>query len=67
MNDLYRLGVPRTLLAAIGRSAENDFVGAPTGLMDQLAVLLGESGRAILLDCRSGTVSGAVRPGGCRA
>ncbi len=52
--DLYQLAVPRTELAAIGRRAENDFAGAPTGLMDQLAVLLCQDGHALLLDCRSG-------------
>jgi galactokinase len=53
--DLGRLALPRAELAAIGRRAENDFVGAPTGIMDQLAVLLGEAGQALLLDCRAGT------------
>ena len=52
---LYRLAVPRPELAALGRRAENDFVGVPTGLMDQLAVLLGQAGHALLLDCRTGT------------
>jgi len=53
--ELYRLAVPRPELAAFGRRAENDFVGVPTGLMDQLAVLLGQAGHALLLDCRAGT------------
>jgi galactokinase len=53
--DLYQRAVPRAELAALGRRAENDFVGAPTGLMDQLAVLLGQAGQALLLDCRTGT------------
>jgi galactokinase len=53
--SLYRLEVPRPELAALGRRAENDFVGVPTGLMDQLAVLLGRSGHALLIDCRAGT------------
>jgi len=53
--ELYRLAVPRPELAALGRRAENDFVGVPCGLMDQLAVLLGQAGHALLLDCRAGT------------
>ena len=52
---LYRLDVPRPDLAALGRQAENDFIGVPTGPMDQLAVLLGQAGHALLLDCRAGT------------
>jgi galactokinase len=55
LTDLYRLSLPRAELAALGRQAENDFVGAPTGLMDQLAVLLCQAGHALLLDCRTGT------------
>ena len=47
--------MPRPELAAFGRRAENDFVGVPTGLMDQLAVLLGRAGHALLLDCRDAT------------
>ncbi len=55
LTDLYQLEVPRPELAALGRRAENDFVGVPSGLMDQLAVLLGQAGHALLLDCRAGT------------
>src|SRR5579864_7272607 len=55
LTGLYRLAVPGPELAAFGRRAENDFVGVPTGLMDQLAVLLGQAGHALLLDCRAGT------------
>src|SRR5258708_13367027 len=54
MADLCQLPVSRTQMAALGRRAENDFAGAPTGLMDQLAVLLSQEGHALLLDCRSG-------------
>jgi galactokinase len=43
----------RRELAAIARRAENDFAGVPSGIMDQSASLLGERGRALLLDCRS--------------
>ena len=57
VSDLRGLTLPRTELAAIGRRAENDFVGVPTGIMDQLAVLLGEEGQALLLDCRAGTAT----------
>ena len=53
--DLNQLVLPRPELAALGRRAENDFVGAPTGLMDQMAVLLCQAGHALLLDCRAGT------------
>ncbi len=45
--------VDRRELAAIARRAENDFVGVPSGIMDQSASLLGRRGHALLLDCRS--------------
>jgi galactokinase len=53
LTELSGRSVARTQLAALARHAENDFVGAPTGIMDQSAVLLCETGHALLLDCRS--------------
>ncbi|MDM7991559.1 galactokinase [Arthrobacter sp. zg-Y877] len=53
-NDLSQAQVSRRELAAIGQLAENRMVGAPTGIMDQSASLLGEAGHALFLDCRSG-------------
>jgi galactokinase len=53
-NELARADVSRRELAVIGQLAENRMVGAPTGIMDQSASLLGEVGHAVFLDCRSG-------------
>ena len=53
LDDLWRLGLSRQDLAQAGRLAENDFAGAPTGIMDQTASLLGVRDAAVLLDCRS--------------
>ncbi len=53
-DELSRSGISRRELAAIGQLAENRMVGAPTGIMDQSASLLGEEGHAVFLDCRSG-------------
>lgn len=41
---------PREQWAAVARAAENDFVGVPTGLMDQYAVLLAQAGHALHID-----------------
>jgi galactokinase len=49
--SLSGLPVPRPRLAAIARRAENEFVGAPTGIIDQSASLLCAEGHAMLLDC----------------
>ncbi|MHA7180767.1 galactokinase [Arthrobacter sp. MDB2-24] len=54
VNELSEAGVSRRELAVIGQLAENRMVGAPTGIMDQSASLLGEPGHAVFLDCRSG-------------
>lgn len=40
-------------LAELCQRAENDFVGARCGIMDQFAACFGRTGHAILLDCRS--------------
>ncbi|NKF30969.1 galactokinase, partial [Pseudomonas sp. BGM005] len=53
LNDLWDAGLDRTALARIGRRAENEAVGAPTGIMDQMASMLGQPDEAIFLDCRS--------------
>jgi galactokinase len=49
--SLSEVSPPRQTVAAIARRAENDFVGAPTGIIDQSAALLCEEGHALLLDC----------------
>jgi galactokinase len=52
--ELHGLAVSRPELAALASRAENEFAGAPTGIMDQSAALLCRAGHALLLDCRSG-------------
>jgi galactokinase len=49
--SLSGLTVPRPELAGIAKRAENEFVGAPTGIIDQSAALLCEQRHAMLLDC----------------
>jgi galactokinase len=53
LNDLLGLGLDRQDLVAAARHAENDYVGAPTGGMDQLASLLCRADHALLCDMRS--------------
>ena len=50
--DAWQLGLDRPALARIGQLAENKAVGAPTGIMDQFASLLGQPDSAVFLDCR---------------
>jgi galactokinase len=53
LDEVWRLGLDRPTLAKVGRLAENEAVGAPTGIMDQSASLLGREDHAVFLDCRS--------------
>jgi galactokinase len=62
--DLGGHAIERRELARIARRAENDFVGAPTGMIDQSASLLCEADHAILLDCATCAIQQVpFRPG----
>ena len=45
--------LPLTEVAQLCRQAENTFVGARVGIMDQFVACMGKAGHALLLDCRS--------------
>jgi galactokinase len=53
LDDLLGLGLGADELLAVTRSAENDYVGAPTGGMDQLAALRCVVGHVLLCDMRA--------------
>ena len=53
LNDLWNANLDKAALAKIGQRAENEVVGAPTGIMDQTASLFGVLDQAVFLDCRS--------------
>ena len=53
LDETWNLGLDRVALAKVGRTAENEAVGAPTGIMDQMSSMLGRPDAAIFLDCRS--------------
>ncbi|WP_031169752.1 galactokinase [Streptomyces durhamensis] len=52
LDDLYGLGLPGWKLARLCQRAENVYVGAPTGIMDQTASACCEQGHALFLDTR---------------
>jgi galactokinase len=52
LDDLYELGLPGWKLARLCQRAENVYVGAPTGIMDQTASACCEEGHALFLDTR---------------
>lgn len=55
LNELFDLGISRRELARHTQRTENDYVGAPTGGMDQVTSLLATKGHAILFDVQADT------------
>lgn len=53
LNELWGAMRTRQELALLCQVAENQVVGAPTGIMDQTASMLAEPDSAVLLDCQS--------------
>lgn len=51
--ELAGVVLPAAELARLAQHAENDFVGMPCGIMDQMASVAGEAEHALLLDTRS--------------
>ena len=51
--DLFAIGLEPMERAKLARVAENDYVGAPTGLLDQAASTLCRRDEALFLDCRT--------------
>ncbi|MGX6606896.1 galactokinase [Micromonosporaceae bacterium Da 78-11] len=51
--DLGGLDLPVAERPALAQRAENRYVGAPTGIMDQSASIRCQDGNALFLDCRS--------------
>ena len=51
--DISHHPIDRTNLAVFCQRAENEFVGARCGIMDQFVSCYGRAGHALLLDCRS--------------
>ena len=53
LRDLFGLELDDVRLAQLGQIAENDFVGAPVGVMDQMAASLADDRTALFLDTRT--------------
>ena len=52
--ELSGIRLPPAELARLAQRAENEFVGVPCGIMDQMAAMLGQAGHALFLDTRTG-------------
>jgi galactokinase len=53
LRSLFGLTLDDVRMALLGRRAENEFVGAPVGIMDQMASSLASTSAAIFLDTRT--------------
>lgn len=53
LREAFNLEIDDVEIALAGQKAENDFVGAPVGIMDQMAASLGDEGKALFLDTRT--------------
>lgn len=53
--DLSAVDVPVARRPRLVQRAENEYVGAPTGILDQSASILCQAGHALFLDCRDMT------------
>ncbi|SDS40894.1 galactokinase [Brevibacterium siliguriense] len=52
LDEVFVLGLDDREKVLLTQRAENDFVGAPTGIVDQAASIMTEAGHALFLDCR---------------
>lgn len=53
LRETFALAIDDVALARLGQAAENDFVGAPVGIMDQMAASVGDASHALFLDTRT--------------
>ena len=53
LREAFALDIGPLEMARAGRRAENEFVGVPTGVMDQMASLLARDGTALFIDTRT--------------
>jgi galactokinase len=61
LNAYLGLNLPSSRIARLGQMAENHVVGAPCGIMDQIAITSGRQGCLTHILCRPGEVKGEVQ------
>jgi len=60
LNAYLGLSLSAKRIAELGQMAENHIVGAPCGIMDQIAITSGRKGKLTHILCRPGNVMGEV-------
>lgn len=53
LNDHFEVGLDPSGVARVAQRAENDFVGMPCGVLDQMASMHGRAGHAVFMDMRT--------------
>ncbi|MCC5935768.1 MAG: galactokinase [Lunatimonas sp.] len=53
LSELFDLRIPKLELVQFAQKAEHEFAGVKCGIMDMFASMMGRSGHALRLDCRS--------------
>ena len=66
LESLGGFELPLEEVAKVAREAENGFVAVACGIMDQMASVFGQQGRALLLDCRSLAKQAVELPAGLK-
>jgi len=66
LRELFGLNIEPVNLARWCRQAENEFVGMPCGILDQGVSMFGETGRLVLIDCRTETFTTVPVPASAR-
>lgn len=64
LGKIFSLTMDPMTLAKLCRRAENEFVGVPCGLQDQVSVVFGKRGQAVYLDCQSEAIEYCPLPAG---
>lgn len=62
ISNLFGLRLDRREIAFLSRRVENEFVGVPCGIMDQLCSSLGVKQNALFIDCRTYEVQNVKFP-----
>ncbi len=64
LSNIYRLHIKPLEIAKIARMAENNYVGVPCGIMDQMAIVFGKEKKLVRIDCRDLIVDYCNMPDG---
>jgi galactokinase len=53
LNEMFNLKMRKIDIVRISKRAENEFVGVPCGIMDQMSSVFGKENHAMVIDCKT--------------